>query len=162
MQARWTAVSSSYGVLFPCSLSSVSRCASDLLRTISTYTGTCHSKFIDAMDKTDPVPLSDKYGFDEASSPKEYVSKTYQGTAADRREMTMLGKKQVLKRTFGFMTMLGFASTVSKFEGHLLAALDLILTASFNNSGGLGVCSSGFAIWPCRWRHFGSLLGAST
>lgn len=36
----------------------------------------------------------------------------YGGTAADRMDMSMLGKKQVLRRQFSFSTMLGFASTV--------------------------------------------------
>ncbi|KAK3722150.1 hypothetical protein LTR37_002583 [Vermiconidia calcicola] len=36
----------------------------------------------------------------------------FQGTAADRHDMSMLGKKQVLRRQFKFSTMLGFASTV--------------------------------------------------
>jgi len=36
----------------------------------------------------------------------------YQGTAADRHDMSMLGKRQVLRRQFRFWTMLGFASTV--------------------------------------------------
>lgn len=36
----------------------------------------------------------------------------YVGTAADRHDMSILGKKQVLRRQFKFSTMLGFASTV--------------------------------------------------
>ena len=36
----------------------------------------------------------------------------YRGTDHDKREMIMLGKKQVLRRNFRFVTMLGFASTV--------------------------------------------------
>lgn len=40
------------------------------------------------------------------------VSVKYQGTRFDRRDMSMLGKKQVLRRQFKFSTMLGFASTV--------------------------------------------------
>jgi hypothetical protein len=42
------------------------------------------------------------------------VQQAYQGTAADRRDMRILGKQQVLRRQFKFVTMLGFASTVSK------------------------------------------------
>lgn len=68
------------------------------------------------MEKTEPVPLADRSARDNVSSIKEHVPKTYQGTAADRHEMSMLGKKQVLRRQFKFMTMLGFASTVSKHE----------------------------------------------
>lgn len=40
------------------------------------------------------------------------ISAQYIGTAADRQEMSMLGKTQVLRRQFNFTTMLGFASTV--------------------------------------------------
>jgi len=36
----------------------------------------------------------------------------YRGTECDKRDMSMLGKKQVLRRNFQFLTMLGFASTV--------------------------------------------------
>ena len=36
----------------------------------------------------------------------------YQGTETDRHDMSMLGKRQVLRRQFRFWTMLGFASTV--------------------------------------------------
>ncbi len=36
----------------------------------------------------------------------------YVGTATDRHDMSILGKKQVLRRQFKFSTMLGFASTV--------------------------------------------------
>lgn len=40
------------------------------------------------------------------------VSEKYQGTRFDQQDMSMLGKKQVLRRQFKFSTMLGFASTV--------------------------------------------------
>ena len=70
------------------------------------------------MGESKPVPPTDRHACDNASSIKEYVPKTYQGTAADRHEMSMLGKKQVLRRQFKFMTMLGFASTVSKCEDY--------------------------------------------
>lgn len=73
------------------------------------------------MDKTEPIPLTDRNAFDDDLPFKEYVPKTYQGTATDRQEMSMLGKKQVLKRQFKFMTMLGFASTVSMCEDSLFA-----------------------------------------
>ncbi|KIW33263.1 uncharacterized protein PV07_00130 [Cladophialophora immunda] len=41
-----------------------------------------------------------------------HVPPKYRGTAIDRQDMKMLGKKQVLRRQFRFSTMLGFASTV--------------------------------------------------
>lgn len=68
-----------------------------------------------AMEKIQPVPSMDRYVCDDSRAPEGNVPDQYQGTAADRREMSMLGKKQVLRRQFKFMTMLGFASTVSKF-----------------------------------------------
>ena len=40
------------------------------------------------------------------------VPPQYRGTEQDKREMSMLGKKQVLRRNFKFIAMLGFASTV--------------------------------------------------
>ncbi|KAF2107377.1 amino acid/polyamine transporter I [Lophiotrema nucula] len=47
-----------------------------------------------------------------------HVAQKYQGTDADRQEMAMLGKKQVLRRNFNFLTMLGFASTcICSWEG---------------------------------------------
>ncbi|KAI6894785.1 amino acid transporter-like protein [Hortaea werneckii] len=41
-----------------------------------------------------------------------HVPKEYQGTPTDRQDMHTLGRKQVLRRRFKFLTMLGFASTV--------------------------------------------------
>jgi hypothetical protein len=38
------------------------------------------------------------------------VSEKYQGTRFDQQDMSMLGKKQVLRRQFNFSTMLGFVS----------------------------------------------------
>ncbi|RMZ88889.1 hypothetical protein DV736_g3889, partial [Chaetothyriales sp. CBS 134916] len=50
---------------------------------------------------------------DEADAFKgSHVPPKYRGTAIDRQDMNMLGKKQVLRRQFRFSTMLGFASTV--------------------------------------------------
>ena len=43
------------------------------------------------------------------------VPNKYRGTAADQHDMAVLGKKQVLRRNFKFLTILGFASTV----GHI-------------------------------------------
>ena len=47
--------------------------------------------------------------FDERIS---HVPEKYRGTSADEHDMSVLGKKQVLRRNFNFITMLGFASTV--------------------------------------------------
>ncbi|RMZ91501.1 hypothetical protein DV736_g1274, partial [Chaetothyriales sp. CBS 134916] len=56
------------------------------------------------------------------------VAAKYRGTDADKQEMSMLGKKQVLRRNFSFLTMLGFASTcIASWEG-ILTYLSFILT----------------------------------
>ena len=66
---------------------------------------------------TPTVALSDVPVFD-TSDEKDIdvissdVPKKYMGTENDRRDMIVLGKKQVLRRNFGFTTMLGFGSTV--------------------------------------------------
>jgi hypothetical protein len=39
------------------------------------------------------------------------VPARFRGTAADQRDMVVLGRKQVLRRNFRFTTILGFAST---------------------------------------------------
>ncbi|OQN95236.1 hypothetical protein B0A48_18628, partial [Cryoendolithus antarcticus] len=55
------------------------------------------------------------------------VPARYHGTAADARDMAILGKKQVLRRNFKFVTMLGFASTVMASWEVLLVLFKLIL-----------------------------------
>jgi hypothetical protein len=48
------------------------------------------------------------------------VPDKFKGTDADAHDMIVMGKKQVLRRNFGFFTMLGFASTcVASWEGVL-------------------------------------------
>ena len=42
----------------------------------------------------------------------EDVPTKYRGTRADKHDMLVLGRKQVLRRNFTFPTMLGFSSTV--------------------------------------------------
>ena len=56
---------------------------------------------------------ADKYS-DEARQAvvSTAVPERYRGTTADQYDMAVLGKKQVLRRNFKFVTMLGFASTV--------------------------------------------------
>jgi choline transport protein len=63
--------------------------------------------------------------FDNAIS---NVPERYHGTSADAHDMAMLGKKQVLRRNFNFITMLGFASTcIASWEG-VLTYLGFVLT----------------------------------
>jgi len=68
--------------------------------------------------ETEVVAVS-PYG--DPQSPSEHdddkvVSQTlperFRGTTTDRHDMLVLGKKQVLRRNFNFVTMLGFSSTV--------------------------------------------------
>ena len=57
-----------------------------------------------------------------------HVAQNYRGTSADEHDMAVLGKKQVLRRNFSFITMLGFASTcVASWEG-ILTYLFFVLT----------------------------------
>lgn len=67
------------------------------------------------------------------------VPEKYRGTAADRHDMTVMGNKQVLRRNFTFITMLGFASTcVASWEG-ILTYLGFVLV-----DGGTGLLFWGF------------------
>ena len=65
----------------------------------------------------------DLYAVDETmvfDSSISNVAAKYRGTDSDAHDMAMLGKKQVLRRNFGFLTMLGFASTcIASWEGVL-------------------------------------------
>jgi len=114
------------------------------------------------MEKAGPLPTSDYHACDDALPSDECVPKAYQGTATDRKDMQMLGKKQVLRRQFKFVTMLGFASTVSRCKSHMLtiSSQDMLMCSPFN-SGGLGIRPSRLAFWSCRWRHSRGLLGTS-
>lgn len=49
---------------------------------------------------------------DKAFQGSDTVPEKYKGTSADKNDMSVLGRKQVLRRNFRFTTMLGFASTV--------------------------------------------------
>ncbi|KAK5125220.1 hypothetical protein LTR85_000896 [Meristemomyces frigidus] len=55
-------------------------------------------------------PRNGVYDDDKVSSSD--VPAKYRGTTTDQHDMLVLGKKQVLRRNFKFVTMLGFASTV--------------------------------------------------
>ncbi|KAL6241072.1 hypothetical protein RBB50_011975 [Rhinocladiella similis] len=74
--------------------------------------------------------------FDEGVS---HVAEKFRGTSADKRDMMVMGKKQVLRRNFNFVTMLGFASTcIASWEG-ILTYLGFVLT-----DGGLPLLFWGF------------------
>lgn len=63
------------------------------------------------MAKTEPLHVTET-SIDNDEALTSNVPTKYQGTSADRHDMSVLGKRQVLRRQFGFSTMLGFASTV--------------------------------------------------
>lgn len=83
-------------------------------------------------------------------SDKEYenvdsnVPAQYRGTAADRRDMSVLGHKQVLRRNFSFGTMLGFASTVMASWEIILPLFTFALT-----DGGTALLFWGFIVVIC-------------
>jgi len=59
------------------------------------------------------VPRDDRFSEeDKRVFAGSTVPDRYRGTAADQHDMAMLGHKQVLRRNFSFVTMLGFSSTV--------------------------------------------------
>ncbi|KAF1956444.1 amino acid transporter-like protein [Byssothecium circinans] len=93
--------------------------------------------------------------FDEKIS---IVPQKYHGTDADRHEMHMLGKKQVLRRNFSFLTMLGFASTcIASWEG-ILTYLNFILI-----DGGTPLLFWGFlACATCQTLVYASLAEMSS
>lgn len=57
-----------------------------------------------------PLDLKGDNVFDDAAA--DTIPPKYRGTLADQKDMSTLGKKQVLRRNFKFVTMVGFASTV--------------------------------------------------
>ncbi|KAI7362724.1 amino acid transporter-like protein [Hortaea werneckii] len=72
------------------------------------------------------------------------VPTKYRGTAADARDMKILGKTQVLRRNFRFITMLGFASTVMASWEVLLVLFKLVLV-----DGGTPNLFWGFLVDAC-------------
>ncbi|KAH8810578.1 amino acid/polyamine transporter I [Xylogone sp. PMI_703] len=68
----------------------------------------------------------------------------YRGTEVDKRDMQILGKQQVLRRNFKFITMLGFASTVVASWELLLPLFTFVLT-----DGGRADLFWGFIVCAC-------------
>ncbi|KUJ13159.1 amino acid transporter-like protein [Mollisia scopiformis] len=81
----------------------------------------------------------EKVEFGEEESDDGGIPSEYRGTASDRKDMTTLGKKQVLRRNFRFITMLGFASTAMATWEILLPLFTFVLT-----DGGTGDLFWGF------------------
>ncbi|KAJ4301530.1 hypothetical protein N0V90_003623 [Kalmusia sp. IMI 367209] len=86
------------------------------------------------------------------------VPQKYHGTDADKHDMDVLGKKQVLRRNFNFLTMLGFASTcIASWEG-ILTYLNFILI-----DGGTPLLFWGFiACAACQTLVYASLAEMSS
>ncbi|KXT12499.1 hypothetical protein AC579_7343 [Pseudocercospora musae] len=82
------------------------------------------------------IMMGDKHS---ALSPS--VAPKYRGTSADQTDMMTLGKKQVLRRNFRFVTMLGFGSTVICSWEVLLPVFTFVLA-----DGGYGTLFWGFII----------------
>jgi hypothetical protein len=81
------------------------------------------------------------------------VPDEFKGTDADAHDMIVMGKKQVLRRNFGFFTMLGFASTcVASWEGVLAFVLH-----SFRIYKRSHMQVHGFLV--NEWRHRSAFLG---
>jgi hypothetical protein len=81
------------------------------------------------------------------------VPDKFKGTEADAHDMIVMGKKQVLRRNFGFVTMLGFASTcVASWEG--------VLAFVFRSSGiSKRSHTQVHGLLVNKWRHGSALLG---
>lgn len=62
--------------------------------------------------RTTSLPAPQRVPGDHEDVVSHTVPHKYRGTAADQHDMITLGKKQVLRRNFKFITMLGFGSTV--------------------------------------------------
>jgi hypothetical protein len=76
------------------------------------------------------------------------MDEKYQGTSFDRKEMSMLGKKQVLRRQFKFSTMLGFASTVMVAWEFVLIVAPFGLTNGGTPAVFWGIVLSPFVLLP--------------
>ena len=56
------------------------------------------------------------------------LAEKYRGTAADKHDMAVMGKQQVLRRNFGLVTMMGFASMVMVAWEAVLVVIPFSLT----------------------------------
>jgi hypothetical protein len=84
------------------------------------------------------------------------VPDKFKGTDADAHDMIVMGKEQVLRRNFGFVTMLGFASTcVASWEGVLA-----FVYRSFWNHRRLHMQIHGLLV--DEWRHRSGFLGCNS
>jgi choline transport protein len=79
---------------------------------------------------------------------RDTMDEKYQGTSFDRKEMSILGKKQVLRRQFKFSTMLGFASTVMVAWEFVLIVAPFGLTNGGTPAVFWGIVLSPFILLP--------------
>ncbi|KAI6914234.1 hypothetical protein KC318_g893 [Hortaea werneckii] len=93
-------------------------------------------------DKGDPAITT--YDREPGIEMSSSVPTKYRGTAADARDMKIMGKTQVLRRNFRFITMLGFASTVMASWEVLLVLFKLNLV-----DGGTPNLFWGFLVDAC-------------
>lgn len=96
------------------------------------------------MSKIEPLHIrASAVDNDEKPVESERIAPKYRGTEADRHDMSVLGKRQVLRRQFKFSTMLGFASTV------MVAWEFVLFTTPFTlEDGGTGGVFWGLLICP--------------
>ncbi|KAK0971669.1 hypothetical protein LTR54_017732 [Friedmanniomyces endolithicus] len=102
----------------------------------------------DKQSHADGIAIYDQDAYDQHDLKEFRVDATiplkYHGTAADQRDMVVLGKTQVLRRNFKFVTMLGFASTVMASWEVLLPLFGLVLV-----DGGTPDLFWGFIVEAC-------------
>jgi hypothetical protein len=81
------------------------------------------------------------------------VPARFRGTAADQRDMVVLGRKQVLRRNFRFTTILGFASTGQYTLSNPQAGHCTRIWLILSSPGGLGDVACTLSLCITRWRH---------
>lgn len=67
-------------------------------------------------------------GDEEYLGQAHHVSPKYQGTLADQRDMSVLGRDQVLRRNFRFISIVGFGCTLISTWEVILTLLSFVLT----------------------------------
>ncbi|KAL8824834.1 MAG: hypothetical protein Q9191_004789 [Dirinaria sp. TL-2023a] len=67
-------------------------------------------------------------GDEEYLGQAHHVSAKYAGTAADQRDMSVLGRDQVLRRNFRFISIVGFGCTLISTWEVILTLLSFVLT----------------------------------
>ncbi|GAB7351785.1 hypothetical protein MBLNU459_g2359t1 [Dothideomycetes sp. NU459] len=104
---------------------------------------TAENAGIDVLSYEHSGRYPDEYGVDIKGATSS-VQLKYRGTETDRREMAALGKVQTLRRTFRFVTMVGFASNVMASWEILNPLFTFVLT-----DGGTADLFWGFIVVAC-------------